>query len=181
MRVRSCEAVRECLQENDDLVLLLIRQMEITERHVDVRRDLGRRPAIYFLRSSYRAASHLDGEREHIACVIEMHELLQALDIAVVEKLLLEVRPWRFGRGTLWRYHGHVPRSRHLHLTGGSGRELGPAYLGLVGGRARADIRVGAGAATEEESQPQIDKTEVQGIGSEPEEIRRGLIVKSDH
>src|SRR5258707_14362706 len=104
MRVRCCEAVRECLHESDELVLLRIRQHQIADRHVEVRRDLGRRPAIYFLRSSCRAASHLDGELEHVARIIEVNELLQALDIAVVEELLLEERPWRFGGGTLWGY-----------------------------------------------------------------------------
>ena len=124
MRVRPGEAIRERLQENDDLVLLRIRQMEITERHVNVRRDLGRRPAVYLLHSSCRAASHLDGEREHIARIVEMDKLLQALDVPIVEELLLKVRSRRFGGGTLrWR-HGRIARRKHLHLAGSSGREL---------------------------------------------------------
>ena len=72
MRIRPGEAIRERLQENDDLVLLRTRQVEIADCHVDVRRNLGRRPAVYFLRSSCRAASHLDGEREHVARIVEM-------------------------------------------------------------------------------------------------------------
>src|SRR5207245_6353403 len=43
--IRFCEPVREGLQEGDDLVLLLIRQAEITGRHVDVIPHLGHRPA----------------------------------------------------------------------------------------------------------------------------------------
>jgi len=40
-----------------------------------------------------------DVEGIEIACVVEVHELLQALDVPIVEELLLEVRAWRLGVG----------------------------------------------------------------------------------
>src|SRR6266446_7533335 len=43
------EAVRERLHESHDQIFLVIRQAEHSNRHVDVVRDLGHRPAIYFL------------------------------------------------------------------------------------------------------------------------------------
>src|SRR5580704_12031799 len=46
--IRCGEAVRKRFQENDELVLLLIRQVELTDRHVQVILDLGPRPAGYF-------------------------------------------------------------------------------------------------------------------------------------
>src|SRR5260370_42203327 len=46
--VRSCESVRECLQEANDLVLLLIRQAQIAGLHVKILLDLGHGPAVYF-------------------------------------------------------------------------------------------------------------------------------------
>src|SRR6202011_1752878 len=97
-----------------ELVLILIRQAEVTNRHVDVVRDLGRWPAVHLLSLSCWAVPGSDGEGVDIACVIEMHELLQALDVAVVKELLLEVRPWCFCSGTLWRRHGHIAHRRHL-------------------------------------------------------------------
>ena len=47
-----------------------------------------------------------------VARIVEVDELLQALDVAVVKELLLEVRPGRLGGGTLWRCHGHIARRR---------------------------------------------------------------------
>src|SRR5437588_2465777 len=101
--VRSRETIRQRLQEDDELVLLVIRQAEITDRHVDVVRDLRHGPAVYFFGRSLRAVSGRDIELElrDVACVVEVDELLQALDIAVVEELLLEVRPGRLGGRTL--------------------------------------------------------------------------------
>src|SRR5258707_1994945 len=124
MRVRSCEAVRECLHENYELVLLGVTQAETADRHRHVLRDLGRRPAGYFFDSSCWAVSASDVELKHVARVVEVHELLQALDIAVVEELLLEVRPRRLGSGTLWRCHGHILRRSHLHFAEGCGRGM---------------------------------------------------------
>src|SRR5260370_1906862 len=170
MRVRSCEAVRECLHESYELVLLGVTEAETADRHRHVLRELERRPAGSFFDSSCWAVSASDVELKHVARVVEVHELLQALDIAVVEELLLEVRPRRLGSGTLWRCHGHIARRSHLHFAEVGGRELCPTR-----------VRVVAGTSSEEQSQPQIDKTEVKGIRSEPETVRRGLIVKSVH
>src|SRR2546425_6756681 len=99
--VRSRETIRECSQEDDDQVLLVIRQAETTDRHVEIVRDLRRRPAIYFFGLSCRAVSRRDVEWVHVARVVEVDELLQALDVAVMKEPLLEVRPWRLGSGTL--------------------------------------------------------------------------------
>src|SRR6266849_9471483 len=170
--VRSRETIRECLQKCHDLVLLLIRQSEIACRHVDVVRHLGHRPAVYFFGRSCRAMSGSDIEfiGAHVARVVEVDELLQALDVAVVKEFLLEVRPRRLGARTLWRCHRHIARRRRLHLAVGSWCKLSPSY-----------IRVGPGTetASEESSQSQISVAEAQGIGSEPEGIRRGLIKES--
>src|SRR5947208_7034101 len=99
-----------------------------------------------------------------------MDELLQALRVAVVKELLLEVGPWRLGGGTLWRRHGHIARGQYLHLAVGSRRKLYPI---------RVRIRGGAGAASEERAQSQIAEGEAKGIGCKPERIRRGLIIDS--
>src|SRR5260370_25259733 len=132
MRVRSCEAVRECLHESYELVLLGVTEAETADRHRHVLRDLGRRPAGYFFDSSCWAVSASDVELKHVARVVEVHELLQALDIAVVEELLLEVRPRRLGSGTLWRCHGHIARRWHLHFAECGGREFcSPRVPGL--------------------------------------------------
>src|ERR1700688_3370023 len=101
VRVRCREAVCKCLHESDDEVFLRVRQVELTYGHVDVFRHLRCRPAVYFFSRSRRAVSHGHGEWVNIARVVEMNELLQALDIAVVEEFLLEIRPRRLGGGAL--------------------------------------------------------------------------------
>src|SRR5207244_9357958 len=166
---RCGEAVRERLQERDDLVLLLIRQAEIAGRTVEVLRNLRPGPAVHFLGRSRRAVSGGDVEGIEIARIVEVHELLQALDVPIVEELLLEVGPWRLGGGTLCRCHGHVARRGHLELAVDTRRLRYP-------GR----VRVGGGteAASEEGSQSQIPVAESERIGSEPERIRRGLILE---
>ncbi len=112
-RVRWVEAVIQCLHDDHELVLLLIRQAEITDRHVDVVRDFGHWPAIYLFGRPLRAVSGSDGEWELVACVVKMDELLQALDVAIVEELLLEVRlPGAgFGGGTLFLRKVPNPKS----------------------------------------------------------------------
>src|SRR4029077_692685 len=87
---RCCETVRECLHEDHEQVLLPIRQAEITDRHVEVVRDLGHGPAVYFFSRSCRAVSGSDVKLKNIACIVEMYELLQALDVTIVKELLLE-------------------------------------------------------------------------------------------
>src|ERR1700737_3560445 len=52
VRVRCKEAVRERLEEGNDLVLLRIAQPKVTNRHVKVVRNLGHWPAVYLLNCS---------------------------------------------------------------------------------------------------------------------------------
>src|SRR5882757_1920745 len=88
------------------------------------------RPAVYFFDRSIRAMSGSDIIGIYVARVIEVDELFQALDIAVVEELFLEIadilavhdRAWSLGRGTLWRCHRHIARRRHLELAVNSRR-----------------------------------------------------------
>src|SRR5438132_1048831 len=114
--VRSRETIGERLQERDNLVFFCIGQTEITNCPVDIVRHLGPRPAVYFFDRSWRAVSGSNVEPKHVARVVEVDELLQALDVAVVKELLLKVRPGRLGGGTLWRCHSDIARRRHLHF-----------------------------------------------------------------
>ena len=125
------ETIRECLQERNDLVLLRIRQAELANRHVDVVRDLGHGPAVHPFGFPRWAVSRGDVERVDVARVVEVDELLQALDVAVVEELLLEVRlPYAgFGGGALWRRHGDIARRGCLHLAVRSWRKLCPIVI----------------------------------------------------
>src|ERR1700742_2936646 len=100
----GCEAIVEGLEEGDGLVFLLIRQTWITEGHIPGLWNLGCRPTGHLFDCSCRALAAFYLHPILMPGVVEMDELLQALDIAVVEKLLLEVRPWSFGGGTL-RWH----------------------------------------------------------------------------
>src|SRR4029077_11023598 len=115
VRVRPGETIRECLQKCHDLILLLIGQAEVTGGHIDIVPDLGPRPAVYFFDRSIRTVSGSNVERNplNVTRIVEVDELLQALDVAVVKELLLEVRPGRLGGGTLWRCHSHIARRRH--------------------------------------------------------------------
>src|ERR1700730_5896109 len=71
--IRSDEAVAECSQENDDQVLFVIRQAEFSHRHVDIVRDLGHRPAVYFFRfSNILAMSGSNLKWKHVAGIVEM-------------------------------------------------------------------------------------------------------------
>src|SRR5215469_14318523 len=118
VRVRSGETISERLEERNDLVFFLICQTKIASRHVEVVFYLGHGPAVNPLDCSLRAVTRGDRVREgRVASVVEMDKLLQALDVAIVEKLLLEVRPWRFSCRTLLRCHRHIARGRHLHLS----------------------------------------------------------------
>jgi hypothetical protein len=78
------------LQEDYDLSFLFIGQTKITERPIDVLRDLGLGPAINFLSSSCRAVSGLYGVCVLIARVIEMDQLFQAFDVTIVKERLLK-------------------------------------------------------------------------------------------
>src|SRR5438132_12384708 len=149
--VRSRESIRECSQKCNDLVLLQIRQAEFTGRHVEIVLDLGHRPAVDFFGCSCRAVSGSNIERIHVARVVEVDELLQALDVAVVKKLLLKVRPGRFRGGTLWRCHSHIARRRHLHLAVDTSCKFPPSH---------ARVGPGTGTASEECSQSQVSVAE---------------------
>jgi len=59
--VRSREAIGECFQEGNDLVLLRIRQAEHTRCRVEIIRDLFHRPAGHPLNRSCRAVSEVTG------------------------------------------------------------------------------------------------------------------------
>src|ERR1700731_2448110 len=101
-----------------------------------------------------------------------MYELFQALDVAVMKELLLEVRfpGASFGGGTLRRFHRHIASCGHLELTVNHGCKLYPV-----------PVWVGAGAETtsEESSHSQISVAEAERIPNEPKRIRRGLIIES--
>ncbi len=127
--VRSREAIRERLQEGHDLVLFLIRQTELAGGHVEVILDLIHGPAVYFFRRSCRAVPRRDGVLELVARIVEVDELFQALDIAVVKEPLLEVRPRRLGGRTLWRRHSHIAHGGHLKLAVDRWCKLSPSYI----------------------------------------------------
>src|SRR6202035_2694301 len=87
---------------------------------------LWHRPAIYLFGFSCRAMSGSDREPKFVARIVEVDKLFQALDIAVVKKLLLKVRPGRFSGGTLWRGHRYIARRSHLHLAVNAGCQFYP-------------------------------------------------------
>src|ERR1700722_6861652 len=169
-----CVAIREYFEKCNDLVLLRIREAEHPRRHVDnlVVVDFGRWPAGYFFDSPWRAVSRRDREWIHVTRVVEMYQLLEALDIAVVKKLLLEIRLDRAGLrgGALCRRHSHIARGGHLHLTVDRWCVLCPT---------RVWVGRGADAASKKCSQSQISVAEAVRIPREAENIRSGLIVES--
>src|ERR1700747_2268469 len=107
-----------------------------------------------------------------------MYQLLQALDVAVVEEFLLEVRYWLpvrvgqagFGGGTLRRRHCHIAHRGHLELAVNHWCKLYPVLV-WVGG--------GAETASQESSHTQISVAETERIPDEPKGIGRGVIVES--
>src|SRR6516165_6498817 len=104
-----------------------------------------------------------------VAGVIEVYELLKALDVSVVKECLLEIRSGsRSGRALWWR-QGHIAGRSHLHLTVDSWCILSPTH-----------IRVGAGTepASEKSPQSQVSVAEAIGIGSVPIGIRLGLVIE---
>src|SRR5580700_4086897 len=169
VRVRSSETVVERLQESDNLVLLRIRQVELTDRHVLVLRHLRGRPASYPLDGPCRAVSGFHFHAINVPGVIEVNELLEALDVTVVEELLLEVGPRRFGGWTLWRRQSHIACGTGLHSAIGRLCEWYP------GG-----VRVGSGAETaaQESSQSQIGVCKTSRIGRKSQGVRGALIIK---
>src|SRR5258708_21019670 len=105
-----------------------------------------------------------------IARIVEMYELLQALNVAVVKESLLEVGPGGFGSRTLWRCQCHVARRNHLHLAVDRWRVLPPTH-----------VRVGAGTEPPPEENPEspISVFQAPRIGSEPVGIPPGLLIKN--
>src|SRR5260370_32876109 len=95
-----------------------------------------------------------------------MHELFQALDVAIVEELFLEVRPRSFGCGTLRGRHGHVARRGRLHSAVPGWRKLCPLR-----------IRIGPRADTASEECPysEVPVAESKWIPGEAKEVRGGL------
>ena len=170
--IRSGETIGECLQECHDLVLLLIRQAEVTGGHIYVVPHFWHRPAVYFFDRPIRAMSGSNVERKprFVARVVEVDELLQALDVAIVKEPLLKIRPGRLGGGTPCRGHSHIARRRHLHLAVGQRCKLSPTC-----------VRVGPGTGTASEEGPhaQVSKGEAEGIPNEAKGIWRGLIIDS--
>jgi len=94
-----------------------------------------------------------------------MDELIEALNVAIVKELFLEIGPGRLSGGTLWRCHRHVARRRCLQLAVGGWGKLYP-------------LRVRIGRAPEKGAQSQISVPEAVGIGPKSEAVRRGLIIK---
>src|SRR6201997_3105164 len=91
--VRRGVTVSERFQEGNDLVLLRVRQAEHPRRCVEIVRDLFHRPAGYPLNRPWWAVSGSDRVGKlGVARIVEVHQLLEALDVAVVEEFLLEVR-----------------------------------------------------------------------------------------
>src|SRR6202035_2352741 len=130
-------------------------------------------PAGYPLDCSFRAVSRSDRVgKAGVARVVEMHELLQALDVAVVKERLLEVRfpGASFGGGTLRWCHCHIAHRGHLKLAVNTWCKLYPV-----------PVWVGAGAETtsQESSHSQISVAETVRIPDESKGIRRGLIIES--
>src|ERR1700730_7164081 len=98
-----------------------------------------------------------------------MYELFQALDVAIVKELFLEVRPRGLGCGTLRGCHGYVARRGRLH-------SAVPRWCKLCPIR----IRIGPRTETASEERPysQVPVPESIWIRVEAEEIRRGLIIE---
>src|SRR5713101_4804592 len=73
-------SVRQGLHEDDDGILFLLTQAEITElSRVHVFRIFGRGPTRNFLARVIRRTA-----RQDIARVVEMHDLLEALEVTVM-------------------------------------------------------------------------------------------------
>src|SRR6202007_3475329 len=91
--VRRGVTVSERFQEGHDLVLLRVRQAEHPRRCVEIVRDLFHRPAGHPLNRPWWAVSGSDRVGETgVTRVVEMYQLFQALDVAVMKELLLAIR-----------------------------------------------------------------------------------------
>src|ERR1700741_3553029 len=105
----------------------------------------------------------------HIPCVVEVNQLLQALDVAIVEELLLEVGSRSIRTAcALRRYQGHIACGHGLHLTVGSRSKLRPTRIRA--GKSRV-------TAPEKFAQAKIGICEACGVGRKSERVWYGLIV----
>src|SRR5215813_4554040 len=109
------EAVCQRLQERNQVIFFCIGQAQIRDRHVLVVVLLGHRPARYLFHRPFRAVPGLDIERELVARVVEMHDLLQAQQIPVVHKRLYK-HTGRVPTGGRWRYLSDIAQCRGLEL-----------------------------------------------------------------
>src|SRR5690349_9517488 len=89
----------------------------MTDGHILVCLNLGYRPAVYLFRRSRWASAAQDAKLKVVTRIVEMNELLQAFDVAVVEERLLEVRSRGFRGRALGRHQGHVACRGRLKLT----------------------------------------------------------------
>src|SRR5579864_5363544 len=108
----------------------------------------------------------------HVPCVVEVNQLLQALDVAIVEELLLEVGSRSVRTAcALRRYKRHVACGHGLHLTVGGRSKLGPSR-----------IRAGGSfvTASEKFTQAKIGIGKACGVERKSEGIRRALIKNRD-
>ena len=83
VEIRPREAVRQCLQKRNDVILLPSREAKITAGHVEI--VFWHRPAIYFFNRSLWTMSGRDRIRILVARIVEMHDLFQALEVAIVK------------------------------------------------------------------------------------------------
>jgi len=149
----------------------MIGQVQFANGHIDRGPwHLGLGPAVYFLCFVRRTMPGSHGEREDVARIVEMYELFQALDIAIVKELFLEVRPRCFGCGTLRGRHGDVARRGRLH-------SAVPGWCKLCPLRIRIGPR--AGTASEKRPYSEVPVAESIWIPGEAEEIRGGLVIES--
>ena len=123
VRERSRETVGQRLQESDDLVFLLIAQPKLADGHVFCGWHLRHWPAIDFLGRSLRTVSRRDVERKHVAGIVKVDDLLEALEVTVVHVGLDEVRA---------RPHVHVAARRHLKLAVELRHQGCPIRVGVV-------------------------------------------------
>ena len=61
VEIRPRETIRQCFQEGDDLVFLLIRQAKIAGSHVNIVPHLRHGPAVYFFRRSLGQCPEVTG------------------------------------------------------------------------------------------------------------------------
>ena len=164
----SCrEAVGERLQERDDLVLLLIRQAEIAGRAVEILRHLRPRPAVHLLGRSRRAVSGLDVVRIEIARIVEVHELLEALDVPLWKNSF-----WKYGPGASVVGHcgGVMATSRAVDTWNW------PSTLGASGVQLEFGLGAEPNPLLRKVPSPRLCSRIRRDWRSRTERIRRGLI-----